>query len=94
MRVAVLAAAMAALLACAGNVQPTRQIDDAILARQVQDALRGDRTLRLYDITVDARSGLVTLTGVVRTQAERERAGEIARSVAGVVEVENLLSTG
>lgn len=81
------------LAACAGNIQPARQLDDAVLASQVREALQSDRALQLYNITVNARAGIITLIGVVGTRAERDRATQIARSVAGVLDVENLLST-
>lgn len=43
----------------------------------------------LSDVGVAVRSGVVTLSGTVTTQADREQAASIARRVAGVVTVEN-----
>lgn len=81
-----------ALGACAGNIQPARQLEDAALAQSVRDALRGDPALRAYEITVNANSGAITLLGVVGSTAERDRAGRLASDVPGVTSVENLLS--
>jgi hyperosmotically inducible periplasmic protein len=90
----ILAAAVATLLflSCAGNIQPTRQLDDAALSQRVRDAFQGDPALRSYEITVNANSGTVTLLGVVDTTAQRDRAGQLASEVQGVTRVENLLT--
>lgn len=45
----------------------------------------------LSDVDVSVRSGVVTLTGSVAAQADRERAAQIARRVGGVVTVENAI---
>lgn len=87
-----LAVSLLLVVACAGNIQPTRQIDDAILAQSVRDALARDAALRAYDITVNAHSGRVTLLGVVGSSSDRDRAARVAQSVKGVTQVENLLS--
>jgi hyperosmotically inducible periplasmic protein len=80
------------LAACAGNITPTRQLDDAALATSVRDALRNDPVLRGVNISVAARNGDVTLTGVVRTTVQRERATSVALSVPNVRSVNNLLA--
>ncbi len=79
-------------VACAGNINPSRQIDDAALATSVRDALRKDAVLRPFDISVAARQGRVTLTGVVHTAGQRDRATAVAQSVAEVKNVNNLLA--
>jgi osmotically-inducible protein OsmY len=80
------------LVGCAGNINPTRQIDDAALASSVRDALKKDPALRALNIDVASRRGEVTLTGVVRSATQRDRATEVARSVPGVQSVNNLLA--
>jgi osmotically-inducible protein OsmY len=84
--------AVVALLACAGNINPSRQIDDAALATSVRDALRSDPALSGQKINVSARQGTVTMTGVVRNVSQRDRASAVARSVANVKTVNNLLA--
>lgn len=76
-------------IACAGNIQPNRQIDDAILSTTVRDALRADPDLRRYDIVVNAQGGTVTLIGTVGTSALKSKAGTIAERVDGVTMVIN-----
>ena len=46
------------------------------------------------DISVETNSGRVTLSGVVRDQAQVDRAVTTARNIDGVVEVENRLMVG
>ena len=84
--------AVVALLGCAGNINPSRQIDDAALATSVRDALRSDPVLAGLKIDVSARQGNVTLTGVVRSASQRDRASAVARSVVNVGAVNNLLA--
>jgi hyperosmotically inducible protein len=80
------------LAACAGNIDPSRQLDDAALATKVREALKSDPTLRSMRINVAAHRGEVTLTGVVRTAAQRDRATAVAQSVPDVRAVDNLLT--
>lgn len=75
--------------ACAGNINPERQIDDAILSTNVRDALQSDPDLRRYDIVVNAQGGTVTLLGTVGTTAQKSRATTIAERVDGVSRVIN-----
>ncbi|MDX1582516.1 MAG: BON domain-containing protein [Thermoanaerobaculia bacterium] len=79
------------LVACAGNINPTRQIDDAVLASNVTDALNADLDLRRYDIVVDAADGSVTLMGTVGSRSDSQRAERIAQGVEGVQAVINEL---
>jgi osmotically-inducible protein OsmY len=81
------------LVACAGNIDPSRQLDDAALATSVRDAIRNDAALRSSSIQVDVQRGVVTLTGRVRTNELRARATTVVRSVANVKDVSNLLTT-
>lgn len=92
MRKATTILAILLLAGCAGNINPARQNADAILAQQVRDAINSEASLRGQNITVNAASGDITLTGVVGSALQRERAEELTRSVGGVMRVENLLS--
>lgn len=80
------------LSACAGNVAPTTQIDDAVVAQHVRDAIQGDAELTGQQITVSASRGTVILTGVVRSREQVDRAERITRTVEGVSLVENRLA--
>jgi hyperosmotically inducible protein len=78
--------------ACAGNIQPNRQLDDAALAASVREAFQADRMLRASTIYVAVNRGVVTLTGTVRDTQSRDRAVAVAQGVQGVSRVENLIS--
>jgi osmotically-inducible protein OsmY len=62
---------------------------DTNLGSRLVDRLELDTFLRERDIRVQVVEGIVHLTGEVWTPLERERAGELVRSVPGVVAVEN-----
>jgi hyperosmotically inducible periplasmic protein len=68
----------------AGNV-----IDDSALTSSVKMKLIEDTTTKAYRINVGTQKGVVQLTGFVASSEVRTRAGELARSVNGVVEVKN-----
>lgn len=82
---------LAGTFACAGNINPERQVDDAILSTNVRDALQADPDLRRYDIVVNAQGGTVTLLGSVRSNEERSKATTVAQRVQGVTTVVNEL---
>ncbi|RMF87101.1 MAG: BON domain-containing protein [Nitrospinota bacterium] len=66
-------------------------IDDAVITTKVKVLLIEDKVVKARSIDVDTRKGIVSLNGAVETQAEKERAEAIARSVKGVKGVENHL---
>jgi hyperosmotically inducible protein len=66
-------------------------VDDATITTKVKAKLFEDKTVSGFAISVDTFEGEVTLTGAVGSEAAKERAGEIARSVYGVRKVNNLL---
>ncbi len=72
------------------NSDAERARDDLIIT-QVKSALIKDGVARDYPVEVDCDHGTVLLNGVVRSPAEIARAGEIARSVPGVVAINNKL---
>ena len=86
--VAVFAGAMAA--AVTGCKSPAA--DDAALNTQVQSKLFSDQTLRGESIQTAVSGGVVTLTGTVSSDAERQSAGSDAGQVAGVKTVVNNLT--
>ncbi|HVV70797.1 MAG TPA: BON domain-containing protein [Verrucomicrobiae bacterium] len=73
----------------AGTVSSAGGLDDTVALR-VQQKLQGSEIAGLApNINVSSRSGTVTLTGFVPTQQERQLAETLARSTAGVLDVEN-----
>ena len=89
------AAALVLLLGVAGcktTTSPGRQIDDAGIKTAVKAKLAADvRLSTLTNVDVNSTNGIVTLSGQVRTMEDKRMAGEVARSVDGVVRVNNEL---
>jgi hyperosmotically inducible periplasmic protein len=66
--------------------------DDASITRQVSAAIAGDKELRRLKIDVDTENGIVTLSGPAPTASAKAHADEVARTVKGVVSVNNQLT--
>ena len=69
---------------------------DKEIAARIKSRLYADSTTKATEIEVQALRGVVQLSGFVDNQAARNRAGEIAATTPGVVQVYNnlLLPTG
>lgn len=83
---------LVALVTSAGCVSaPGRaRVDDVALRSGVSASLSKDADLaRLAKVDVDPSTGVVTLSGSVPTQADREKAGRLACAVKGVGVVYN-----
>ncbi|MCJ7815723.1 MAG: BON domain-containing protein [Xanthomonadales bacterium] len=83
-----------ALGACAasGPHRSTGQvIDDTTIATRTKTALLADSTTDGLNIDVEVDRDKVQLNGFVDSQAQVDRAGEIARSIPGVASVKNNL---
>src|SRR5947209_16441631 len=70
----------------AGGTTVTGQ--DRALDSRIEKRLGEEASLKKYDIKVSVEGGVATLTGTVATDAERTRAGELAK-VPGVTRVDN-----
>jgi hyperosmotically inducible protein len=64
-------------------------IDDGTVTASVKTKLIDDSTTKAHQINVETQKGVVQLTGFVNSNEAKARAGELARSVDGVVEVRN-----
>jgi osmotically-inducible protein OsmY len=64
------------------------KVDDSTLESRITAGLKNNSALAPRDIDVDVDKGVVTLTGTVRTEAERANAGRLAQ-VTGVTRVIN-----
>lgn len=85
---------MATLGACAsdGQQRSTGQyIDDKTIATKTKTALLADDVTDGLDINVAVNRQVVQLSGFVNSQAQVEKASEIAHSIAGVKSVNNSL---
>lgn len=79
--------------AFADTPQSRRLLLDLALGAHVRAALRAHADTSHVDISVDVDNGAVTLSGIVANPQERDRAVDVASSVAGVTKVENRLGT-
>jgi hyperosmotically inducible protein len=89
-----LALACAVLGACAATSTSRstgEYIDDNVIAGDIKSSLLGDPATDGLNIDVEVNESKVQLNGFVDTQSQVDRAGEIARSTAGVTSVENNL---
>jgi len=62
------------------------------LTAKVKSKLMADSTVKAYQINVDSREDVVTLTGSVDTQVEKEQAIRLARDTKGVRDVVDMIS--
>jgi osmotically-inducible protein OsmY len=62
---------------------------DSVIKKEVEDELRWDPDIGVTDIGVAVKNGIVTLTGFVRSYAQRWQAETDAKRVAGVRGVAN-----
>lgn len=86
--------AIIALTGCASegiNRSTGEVVDDASIASRLKTALLADRTTDGLDIEVEAYRGRVQLVGFADSQAEIDRAQEIASNIDGVTTVSNAL---
>ena len=66
-------------------------IDDTTITTRVKTSMLNDPAVGGLRIDVDTFKGVVTLSGSVKSQAERDQAIALARSTSGVVEVKDAL---
>lgn len=82
-------------VASAPATEPDAQrvaLTDPAITASVKSKLLVDPMVSGLKIDVDTRDGMVTLSGQVRTQAEREQALKLARETDGVRSVEDKLT--
>lgn len=95
MRLTFLTLLLTTLVSCSlfsrGKQQPT--VSDAALQAEVRKALNLDPALKGTQINVHSANGVVELSGSVNAPAVKARAGLVAASTPGVVQVHNDLLT-
>jgi osmotically-inducible protein OsmY len=67
-------------------------VDDSVITTKVKADLVADPVTKAREISVETFKGVVQLGGFVNTAQEKDRAGEIARNVKGVVDVKNSIT--
>jgi osmotically-inducible protein OsmY len=83
---------LAAFVACASTPKQSstgEYIDDSVITTKVKALLAADDFLKLFEIGVESRKGIVQLSGFVDSQKAVDKAGQIARGVQGVKSVKN-----
>jgi hyperosmotically inducible protein len=66
-------------------------IDDAALSNKVRAHLLDDEDLNVFQIDVTTNNGVVQLSGVVNSQAVKDRATRVVSKIEGVKQVRNTL---
>ncbi len=92
MKFLVLLVVTIALMGCASSQKqssPGDYIDDTVITTKVKAAIFDDPDLKVMQISVETRQGIVQLSGFVNSAQDVRRAGEVARGVAGVESVKN-----
>lgn len=89
----VLAVLLLATLAAWGAAAADPVDDDTIYDR-VRQRLYNDPDVKGYNIGIQVRDGVVTLTGTVASEKIRSKAEKISRKVSGVKQVINKLQVG
>ena len=64
-------------------------VDDSAITTKVKAAIFDEATLKVFQINVKTYKGVVQLSGFVDSAQSVNKAGEVARSVNGVVSVQN-----
>lgn len=88
----VVMATVGGLAGCAGDryTQSTgERIDDKTDSSRVRSALSEDTQYKYDDVKVQTFKGVVQLSGFVNSRDQKNRAGDLARKVQGIHEVQN-----
>ena len=78
-----------ATIACGKTVGEA--IDDTTITTRVKTAMLNDPAVGGLRVDVDTFKGVVTLSGRVKSQSEREQAVALARGINGVTQVKDAL---
>ena len=66
-------------------------VDDGAIATSVKASLLAEKGVPSSDVNVEVYKGVVLLSGFVKTQAEKDAAGKVAKNVKDVGSVRNQL---
>jgi hyperosmotically inducible protein len=72
--------------AAAAN-QARRAITEGSLTGKIKAKMALDDSIKALDIDVDTNGSIVTVSGIVGSEAQRQRAVQLARETAGVTQV-------
>jgi osmotically-inducible protein OsmY len=89
---AFLAVTLVSVVGCASTSSKEgtgEYVDDSVITTKVKAAIFNEPTLKSAEINVETFKGVVQLSGFVNSQADINKAVEVARSVKGVTSVKN-----
>jgi hyperosmotically inducible protein len=66
-----------------------RDVSDAGITAQVKAAFALSKRISAYEIGVETKNGVVTLTGQAPSEVDRQMAGDVAKDTTGVKQVDN-----
>lgn len=78
--------------ACAGSRTQSstgEYLDDSVITSKVKAKLLEDKEVSGLAVNVETFKGIVQLSGFAKTEAERQKAVQLARSVGGVKDIKN-----
>jgi osmotically-inducible protein OsmY len=87
--------ALPVLTACSSGDATNRSdgyegaVKDGWIAGKIETVYALNSNLNAFEIDTDVENGIVHLTGLVESDIDRDLAGEIAKGIEGVVDVEN-----
>jgi hyperosmotically inducible protein len=67
--------------------QAQRALTDGSVTAKIKAKMALDESVKALDVDVDTTGGIVTVSGTVATEAQRQRALQLARETAGVTQV-------
>ncbi len=88
----ILAGTFAAMLGCASTSKHEgtgEYFEDSVITTKVKAAVLNEPTLKSTEINVETYKGVVQLSGFVDSEADINKAADVARHVKGVVSVKN-----
>jgi hypothetical protein len=87
-----LAVLLVSMLGCASTSTKEgtgEYVDDSVITTKVKAAIFNESSLKVAEINVETFKGAVQLSGFVSSQANINRAVDVARGVGGVTSVKN-----
>ncbi len=85
---------LGSFLGCASTARQEgtgEYFDDSVITTKVKAAIFNDASLKSSEINVETFKGVVQLSGFVNSQADIDRAVDVARGVRGVTSVKNAM---
>jgi osmotically-inducible protein OsmY len=64
-------------------------VDDSVITTKMKGAILNEATLKSAEINVETFKGVIQLSGFVNSQADINKAVELARGITGVTSVKN-----